>query len=129
MIKEGKDRIRYIGYVPEDDLAKIYNLARVLVYPSFYEGFGLPPLEAMACGCPVIVSNAASLPEVCAEAAYYVDPKDTADMGKSIMNFLENDSLRSVFIQKAMERAQNFRWEKSAYRHLELFEDVYRSGG
>jgi glycosyltransferase involved in cell wall biosynthesis len=75
LIHKLKSDIFYLGYLPEEELGKLYNLARLSIYPSLYEGFGLPPLEAMACGCPIIVSHTASLPEVCGDAAFYADPQ------------------------------------------------------
>ena len=112
----------YIGYIPEKDLGKIYSLARLFVYPSFYEGFGLPPLEAMACGCPVIVSHAASLPEVCGEAAYYINPHEVESITAGMERILADNSLRDILRSKGLERAALFSWEKAAREHLKVFE-------
>lgn len=114
----------YTGYVPNEDLGKIYNLAHLFVYPSFYEGFGLPPLEAMACGCPVVVSNAASLPEVCGEAAVYIDPYRVEEITNAIEKVLEDTALRNHLITAGKTRAMQFSWEKSAAEHLRVFEEV-----
>jgi glycosyltransferase involved in cell wall biosynthesis len=124
LIQKMKGDIFYIGYVPEEDLGKFYNLARVFVYPSFYEGFGLPPLEAMASGCPVIASLAASLPEVCADAAGYVNPHDVSSIAKGIHQFLTQEELRKEMKTKGLVRAKLFSWEKSAVEHLLVFENV-----
>src|SRR6266545_711413 len=119
-------RITVLDYVETYRLAQIYNLASVFVYPSLYEGFGLPPLEAMACGCPVIVSRAASLPEVCADAACYVDPKDVQSIAEGIDRVLKHEELRWSLIQKGTERAKLFNWEKTAQETLKVFDEVLR---
>ena len=115
-----KQNIRYIGYVSEEDLAKIYNLAKIFIYPSLYEGFGLPPIEAMACGCPTIVSNIASIPEVCGDASFYVDPFDINDIAKGILKVLKSEDLRNELIAKGLKRARRFCWEKTAKQILSL---------
>ena len=117
-------RVKVLGYVDNRRLALIYNLAFLFVFPSLYEGFGLPPLEAMACGCPVIASQVASLPEVCGDAAYYVDPKDVSNMAEGITHVLSNDDLRKSLISKGIERVKLFDWEKTARKTLDVFEEV-----
>jgi glycosyltransferase involved in cell wall biosynthesis len=124
LIQKMKEDIFYIGYVPEEDLGKFYSLARVFVYPSFYEGFGLPPLEAMACGCPVIVSSVASLPEVCGEAAYYVDPHDVHNIVQGLNQVLTDEAQRGFLRVRGMERAKLFSWGKAAMEHLRVFEQL-----
>jgi glycosyltransferase involved in cell wall biosynthesis len=124
MIRMRGSDVRYLGYVPESDLGKIYNLARLFVYPSLYEGFGLPPLEAMACGCPVIVSQAASLPEVCGDAACYVDPLETSSIREGMERVLSEESLRTALTSKGLKRAEKFSWEKCAEAHLAVFEEL-----
>jgi glycosyltransferase involved in cell wall biosynthesis len=119
-------RITVLDYVETYKLAQIYNLASVLVYPSLYEGFGLPPLEAMACGCPVIASRAASLPEVCGDAACYVDPKDVQSIAEGMDRVLKHEELRWSLIQKGTERAKLFSWEKTAQETLKVFDEVLR---
>jgi glycosyltransferase involved in cell wall biosynthesis len=123
LIRKMRSDVFYLGYLPEGDLGKIYNLARLLVYPSLYEGFGLPPLEAMACGCPVVVSNAASLPEVCGEAAVYAEPEDPDSIREEIVQILRDDRLRNALVEKGIVRASSFSWEKSAREHLRVFEE------
>ncbi len=121
-----KGSVHYLGYLNNEELAALYRGASCLVFPSFYEGFGLPPLEAMACGCPVVVSNVASLPEVCGEAGYYVDPYCVESIAEGIYKVLTEDTLRKDLIQKGLERATLFSWEKSAREHLKAFEEVLR---
>lgn len=118
------NKVIYTGYVSEIELALIYNKASVFVFPSFYEGFGLPPLEAMACGCPVIVSDSASLPEVCGDSALYVNPKEPESIANSIMKIIEDTELRNQLVRKGIERAKNFRWENTAKEILKIFEEV-----
>ncbi len=121
-IRESDEEIRYLGYVPERELGPLYNLAKLFVYPSLYEGFGLPPLEAMACGCPVVVSAAASLPEICRDAAAYVDPLDVDQMAEGMRKVLEDGDYRKNLIGKGLARAAHFTWEKSAREHVRVFE-------
>ena len=118
------NRIMVLDYVETYKLAQIYNLASVFVYPSFYEGFGLPLLEAMACGCPVVASRAASLPEVGGDAACYVDPKDIQGIAEGMDRVLQDEELRRSLIQKGMERAKLFNWEKTAKETLKVFDEV-----
>jgi glycosyltransferase involved in cell wall biosynthesis len=124
LIRKGKPDISYLGYLPPADLAGVYNLARLFVYPSFYEGFGLPPLEAMACGCPVVVSNTSSLPEACGEAACYVLPEDIQSIIAGISAIWGDEKLRQSLIRKGIERAKIYSWERSAREHLAVFEKV-----
>ena len=119
-----KDKVVFLGYVPEEDLPYLYSEAAAFVFPSLYEGFGLPPLEAMACGCPVVVSNVASLPEVCGDAAYYVNPYNIESIAEGMYKVLTDESLRRSLIEKGLERAKLFSWEKAAKEHLEVFKEV-----
>ena len=123
-IEKNRDFIRYLGFVSDSELAHIYNLATVFIYPSLYEGFGLPPLEAMACGTPVIVSSVASLPEVCGDAAIYVEPTDHIDIKNKILVIAKDEKLREELSQKSKAQAASFSWEKSAIEHFEVFEKV-----
>jgi glycosyltransferase involved in cell wall biosynthesis len=107
------------GRVPHDELVRLYRTASALVFPSLYEGFGLPPLEAMACGCPVAVSNATSLPEVCGDAAEYFDPMSPEDMARAIEAVLDDPA---PYVARGLERAGLFTWEATARAH----ENVYR---
>lgn len=112
------------GYVSDKVLVSLYRNAIVFVYPSIYEGFGLPPLEAMACGCPVVASNAASIPEVCCDAAYSVDPYNVDSIVEGIYKVLTDESLRQSLIQKGFERVKLFSWEKSAQKVIKIIEEV-----
>ena len=118
------DRVVFPGYVPEDDLPHLYSEALAFVFPSLHEGFGLPPLEAMACGCPVIASRAASVPEVCGEAACYADPHSVEDIAQGMHRVIADGGFRQNLIQKGLARARLFTWEKSAREHLKVFGDV-----
>jgi glycosyltransferase involved in cell wall biosynthesis len=109
-----KGTVDYLGYVNSEELAELYREASCFVYPSLYEGFGLPPLEAMACGCPVVVSNVTSLPEVCGDAAYYVDPYDVESIAEGMYKVLTDEAMRRNLIEKGLERAKLFSWEKAA---------------
>jgi glycosyltransferase involved in cell wall biosynthesis len=119
--------VKYIGYVTDEELKALYEGAIGFIYPSFYEGFGLPPLEAMACGCPVIVSNIASLPEVCGDAALYVDPYNPKDIATKIRILLSDDNLREELSRKGLERAKLFSWEKCAKEIIKIIEEVIDS--
>jgi len=125
-IEEG--RVVYKGHVSSMEMEELYRRASLLVFPSFYEGFGLPPLEGMAHGVPVIVSHVSSLPEVCADAALYVDPYDITSIAQAMYRMLTDAHLRQLLIVKGVERAQQFRWEESAKKHIELFNGALQPG-
>jgi glycosyltransferase involved in cell wall biosynthesis len=112
--------IYFTGYLSDDELAQKYKNAMLFVYPSLYEGFGIPPLEAMAFGCPTIVSNTTSLPEVCGDAAYYVDPNNVNNIAKGMKTVLENNSLRRNLINMGYDRVKLFSWKKSAMKIMEV---------
>ncbi|MBW1975138.1 MAG: glycosyltransferase family 4 protein [Deltaproteobacteria bacterium] len=118
------DRVFIPGYVDEKSLVAIYNGALALVYPSTYEGFGLPVLEAMACGCPVICSNVASIPEVAGNAALYMQPFSTDDLIKAVMEIYENPERRNEMIEAGFKRASLFAWEKTAELTVKVFKKV-----
>lgn len=115
----------FTGYVLDGDLPALYNAADLFVYPSLYEDFGLPPLEAIACGTPVITSNTSSLPEVVGDAGIMVDPHDVDRLADAMYKVLTNDGLREDMIKKGLERAKMFGWEKCARETLEVYEEVY----
>jgi glycosyltransferase involved in cell wall biosynthesis len=121
------DDVELKGYISDKELPSYYSGADLFVFPSLYEGFGLPPLEAMACGCPVIVSNVASLPEVCGNAAYHVNPYSVENIAEGIQRILTDEGLRQSLIKKGLERAKLFSWENAAREHLEVFEKVLNS--
>ncbi|MCA1554442.1 MAG: glycosyltransferase family 4 protein [Chloroflexi bacterium] len=117
-----QDNVRLLGPVPSDDLVALYNAAHALIMPSLYEGFGLPPLEAMACGTPVIVSNVSSLPEVVGGAGLCIPPHDPHAWADAVQRVLADDALRRELRAKGIARAQTFSWERAARETL----DVYR---
>jgi len=108
------NKIKFTGYVNDDELIKYYKEASLFIYPSLYEGFGIPPLEAMACGTPVIASNNSSIPEVCDNAAVYVDATNYLDIAEKINLVLNDNNLQKSLIAKGYERLNSFSWEKSS---------------
>jgi glycosyltransferase involved in cell wall biosynthesis len=116
--------VRFLGYMPQDTLAVMYRLARVFVFPSLYEGFGLPPLEAMASGTPVVTSNVSSLPEVAGDAALLVDPDDPSAIAAAIERVLTDEALAGRLRLKGLQRASHFSWEASIRRVREIYEQV-----
>jgi len=120
------DRVIFTDYVPEDDAIRLFNAADVFVLPSLYEGFGLPTLEAMACGTPVICSNVASLPEVVGDAALLFSPEAPEELYAAMYNVLSNQSLQENLRQKGLARIQQFSWENTARQTLAVYESVMR---
>jgi len=118
------ERVHLLGYVPEEDLPALYRLADVFAYPSRYEGFGLPPLEAMACGTPVVCADAASLPEVVGDAALRVPPGDLEAWAAALLRILEDESLRRRLQVEGPARARRFTWEETARRTVRVYEQV-----
>ena len=121
-----KEAVVLTGYVPEADLPALYSGALCFVYPSYFEGFGLPPLEAMKCGAPVIVGNRTSLPEVVGDAALQVDPFDVDAIAAAIKRLLNDGPLRNELSRKGQERASAFSWRETARRTLKIYEQVAR---
>jgi glycosyltransferase involved in cell wall biosynthesis len=115
------DGVESLGTVSTNALASLYRRAACLVFPSLYEGFGLPPLEAMACGCPVAASNAGAIPEVCGDAAVYFDPTDVDAMASAMV---EADGRRDALRAKGFARAAQFTWDAAAVRHEELYRSL-----
>lgn len=124
MEKYQASNVKYIGFVESSDLPYLYSAAECMVYPSLYEGFGFPPLEAMNCHCPVITSNISSLPEVCGDAVQYVDPYDTSSIARAIDKVIADDSFRSQLVVKGLERVQLFNWESTASDIAEYIKGV-----
>jgi len=114
----------FTGHVEDRDLAALYSASTLFVFPSRYEGFGLPPLEAMACGTPVVTTDAASLPEVVGDAAFTVDPDDERDMAGAIIALLVQDNLAAELKQKGLLQAARFSWEKTATETLLVYDRV-----
>ncbi len=120
------ERVTFTGYVPDTDLVALYDLATMLVLPSLSEGFGLPVVEAMACGLPVAASNRGSLPEVIGEAGLLFDPSSEAEIASTIARLLGDESLRHGLSSKAQERAKLFSWENGAGKMMSIFEEAAR---
>ncbi len=113
-VKEIASNITFTGYIQDQELLQLYNKATLFLYPSYYEGFGIPPLEAQASGCPVIASNVASLPEVCGNSVLYCNPYDSNDIMNKVIDLYNDDELRQDLIKKGFDNIQRFSWEKSA---------------
>jgi glycosyltransferase involved in cell wall biosynthesis len=118
---EVMDRIILTGFVPDKDLSPLYSGALAFVYPSLYEGFGLPPLEAMQCGTPVITSNTSSLPEVVGDAGIMVDPTDGEALCQAMLTVYHDEGLRRLMAEKSLKRAKLFDWEKCVKETIELY--------
>jgi glycosyltransferase involved in cell wall biosynthesis len=119
-----QNKVIFPGYIDDEDLSSIYSGATLFVYPSIYEGFGLPPLEAMQCGLPVITSNTSSLPEVVGDAGIMVDPKDEDALCQAMLALLNDPSLREHFIIKGLERSQQFSWSKCAAETVAIYKQI-----
>lgn len=116
-----REEVIFTGYVEDKNLPYLYSSAKLLLFPSFYEGFGLPILEAMSCGCPVITSKVSSMPEVAGDAALLVDPKNIGQISKSIEKLIKDESLRKDLINRGYEQAKKFSWEKTANETLAMY--------
>jgi glycosyltransferase involved in cell wall biosynthesis len=114
--------VKTLGYVPDEDLPALYRGADVFCYPSLYEGFGIPVLEAMCCGTAVLTSRRSSMPEVAGEAARYVDPADTADIAGGLSELLSDSLLRETLVARGLKRAKQFTWEGTARSVLSVLE-------
>ena len=122
-----RDRVELFGYADENQLINLYRNAEFLIYPSFYEGFGFPVLEAMACRCPVIASNTSSLPEIMPDAQWLVDPGDTRDIAETMQRMLALPrAQRDGMIERNQKHARGFTWEKTARRMIDLFAGLSR---
>lgn len=119
-----RDRVKFAGYLPEEELPLWYAAATVFVFPSIYEGFGMPPLEAMACGTPVITSNTSSLPEVVGDAGLMVAPTDTIGLAEAIRRVLVNADLRAELRQRGLARARRFSWADTAAKTLVAYREA-----
>jgi glycosyltransferase involved in cell wall biosynthesis len=116
-----QEHVHFLGRVSAEDLLYLYNAAQLLVHPAFYEGFGLPPLEAMACGTPVVVSNTSALPEVVGDAALLVDPQEVDEVTVAMWRLLSDRELRQQMREKGLKRARLFSWRKAAEETLQIY--------
>lgn len=118
-----KEDVRFIGFVPEEDMPALYSAAALFAFPTLYEGFGIPVLEAQACGVPVLTSGCSALPEVCGEGALYVDPCNERDIAHGIMKILNDEDLSNSLVRQGLENVRRFSWESSARRLNEIIEE------
>jgi len=116
-----KDDVIFLDFVTEEDLVCLYNRAKIFLYPSLYEGFGLPPLEAMSCGTPVISSNSTSIPEVVGDAAMLIDPYDDEQLKSALLLMLRDKQTRSDYIERGFSQVKKFSWRKMAEETLEIY--------
>lgn len=121
------DKIIFTGFIPDDELPLFYNAAELFVYPSLYEGFGLPPLEAMSCATPVITSNLTSIPEVTKDCAILIDPFNKDELASSILNLLNSESLLQEYGEKGYNNSLNFTWKNTAIATLKAYEHVFKN--
>lgn len=121
---QGNKNIVFKGRIDDDELISLYSNAVCFIYPSLYEGFGIPPLEAQACGCPVVCSNAASLPEVCGDSVMYFDPYNVEDMRDKIQAVLYDENLQNELRRKGFENIKRFSWEFSAKQVIKIIENL-----
>ncbi len=121
-----EERVHFTGYVPDEDLPALYSAATLFVFPSLYEGFGLPVLEAMACGTPVVCSGTSSLPEVAGDAALLVDPTDIPALAAAMERALTDEALRASLRARGLERARRFTWEEAARQTITIYRSVWR---
>jgi glycosyltransferase involved in cell wall biosynthesis len=112
------------GFVEDEDLPAVYNLADVFIFPSLYEGFGLPVLEAMACGTPVVTSNLSALPEVVGTSGVLVDPRDPEEIALGVHRLLSNSKLASSLVKAGLERSSHFTWENAAEQLMAVFQEL-----
>jgi len=114
------DSVRLLGYVSDSELRALYENALAFVFPSIYEGFGIPPLEAMVCGCPVLASTAASIPEVCGDAALYFDPRSSEELAALMLKIASDETLRMELRDRGYRRSQQFSWDLGARQVLKV---------
>lgn len=119
-----EEKVIFTGYIPEKNMSILLNAAEIFVYPSFYEGFGLPPLEAMACGTPVITSNTSSIPEVVGDAGILVNPDNVAELSDAIFKVLSDESLKIQLSEKSVIQAKKFSWEMTARKTVEVYNQI-----
>jgi glycosyltransferase involved in cell wall biosynthesis len=118
------ERVHFVGEVTQERLEQFYLHAELLVFPSLYEGFGFPPLEAMACGCPAVVARAGSLPEVCRDAALYFDPRSSADLASALLRAVGDPQLRQRLVERGRHQALRFNWDQCTRETLAVMEEA-----
>jgi glycosyltransferase involved in cell wall biosynthesis len=123
------DDVILTGYVADEDLPALYRAARAFVYPSLFEGFGLPPLEAMACGTPVVTSDVSSLPEVTGDAALLIDPNDERALANALIEIVNDQGLRAKLRERGIAQAGKFTWREAAEKTLSLYQEAYTAFG
>lgn len=121
--------IRFLGFVDDASLPDLYRAAGAFVYPSMFEGFGMPPIEAMACGCPVISSTAGSLAEVIADAALTIDPESISSIESGLTVMAENSAQRQQLVQRGLENAQRFNWDNNATQVMRIYRQAASEHG
>lgn len=122
-------RVHIIPNVSDSELVSFYNLAKIFIFPSLYEGFGLPPLEAMACGTPVIASNASSIPEALGDAAIFVNPMDSEGFAKAIVELLRDENLYDKMVARGMKQAEKYTWEKYCDDTYKVYQRIWEGRG
>ncbi len=120
----GQGQVRFLGYVPDGDLPALYSAATLLAFPSLYEGFGLPVLEAMSCGTPVVTANVAGTAEIAGDAALLVDPRNVGALAEAMGRLLSDDALRTNLRARGLERAKQFSWQRTARETLSIYESA-----
>ena len=125
---EQRDDIQFLGFVPDEDLPALYTLADLFVFPTLYEGFGIPVIEAQRCGCPVLTSESSALPEIAGAGAVYVDPYDIKDISDVIGRILTDNQLATALVGEGYKNAERFSWEASAQKLRQIIESVMDNG-
>jgi len=118
--------VQFAGFIPENKLNEFYNSLDVFVFPSFYEGFGLPVLEAMACGVPIITSNVSSMPELVGASGRFINTKNSNEVVNEIIQIFKDESLKEDLHKKGLNRAKEFTWEKCAKEHLKIYAELIK---
>jgi glycosyltransferase involved in cell wall biosynthesis len=120
------EHIIITGYVSDEDLPVLYQMSQLFLFPSLREGFGIPIIEAMACGVPVITSNTSSMPEVAGDAGHLIDPNKTDDIYKGMLKIMSDHTYKNELIQRGLKRSKQFSWNKMASQVLEQYEQLYK---
>ena len=121
-----EDHVFFTGFVSMEDMPQLYRAAELLVYPSFYEGFGLPPLEAMASGTPVVAATSTSIPEICGDACLLVNPYEITEIKDAMLSILEDTTLKNALVEKGIKKAESFCWSDTALETIKVYESIIR---